>query len=133
MRPLPDGQGASDHRHRCAGSLPRGVARIVAAGVVAPTGKRRRAARTLPSAASGKEGRPLADERPTNPPGLAELEHDAVRLERHAYQAMIKLVEEYPPTRDALHRWLRVREERLTTQVRLDVLLAAKAARERGP
>lgn len=36
-------------------------------------------------------GRPEANERPTKPPGLAELQHDAVRLEwaeRYAYQAV---------------------------------------------
>ena len=66
--------------------------------------------------------------------GIAELEHDVVRLdwaERDAYGRLLAAIQEHDSTREAYARWRSVRERRLVAEARLDVLQAARRASRR--
>ena len=66
--------------------------------------------------------------------GIAELEHDVVRLdwaERDAYGRLLAAIQEHDSTREAYARWQSVRERRLVAEARLDVLQAARRASRR--
>lgn len=76
----------------------------------------------------------MADERPTVPPGLDELRHDARRLdlaERRACAEFLEAVQRHPETRAAYERWQRARERHTEAAARLDVLEAHRQARKR--
>lgn len=69
----------------------------------------------------------MADDRPTQPPGLDELRHDSVRLdwaERDAYRRLLDAIQAHPPAADCYRRWLRIREERETVLARIAALEA---------
>lgn len=64
-------------------------------------------------------------------PGIAELEHDVVRLdwaERDAYGSLLAAIQEHDSTREAYARWQHARERRLVAEARLDVLSVARRA-----
>ena len=68
------------------------------------------------------------------PRGIAELEHDVVRLdwaERDAYGSLLAAIQEHDSTREAYARWQHARERRLVAEARLDVLDVARRAARR--
>lgn len=58
-------------------------------------------------------------DRPTAPPGLDELRHDAVRLrwaEKGAYQVLLEKIRSHPEVSTAFDRWLEAHERRLQAE-----------------
>ena len=73
-------------------------------------------------------------ERPTQPPGLPELEHDVRRLDlaaRIACSSLLEAIRRHPDTSEAFERWERAKERHAAAQARLDVLKAARADKRR--
>lgn len=66
----------------------------------------------------------MVSERKTLPPGLAELKHDAVRLdweERRAFVELQQAIQGCPAAREAARRWQTVRARRLEVEARMEV------------
>lgn len=59
------------------------------------------------------------DDRPTVPPGLAELRHDLVRLrwaEKSAYGTLLEKIRSHPEVSQAFERWVQAHERRVEAE-----------------